>query len=124
MIYYSDGSSTIGVKSAYCVTNQEGKVLERVDTLSSSGDGIREFTNNEEEYRGVIAALKLASRGDTILTDSKLVYHQVRGDWKITKLHLLPLCREAAELCHNKGITIEWINRELNVAGKVFEKIY
>ena len=55
-IYYTDGSSTIGVKSAYCVTDENGKVL--ITQWSMSPD---DKTNNEEEYRGVISALFLCS---------------------------------------------------------------
>ena len=121
MNYYADGSSTIGVKSAHCVTDENGVILIFKETFASSLMNVREFTNNEEEYRGVIAALKLASRGDTVYTDSQLVYHQIRGDWKINKVHLIPFCREASELRHNKGVEVAWIGREYNLAGLVFD---
>lgn len=115
-IYYTDGSSTIGVKSAYCVTDENGKVL--ITQWSMSPD---DKTNNEEEYRGVIAALFLCSEGDEICTDSKLVVEQVAGRFKVKKLHLKNLCETAKDLLLKKKAKLTWIGRESNLAGKVFE---
>jgi len=42
--YFTDGSSTIGIKSAYCVTDEKGHVLEIVESKLSSGNPC--FTNN------------------------------------------------------------------------------
>jgi ribonuclease HI len=120
MRYYTDGSSTIGIKSAYCVTNEVGTVLKLQQTLPVAG--IPEFTNNEEEYRGVIAALELCSASDQVLTDSLLVVNQVRGLYKIKKPHLKPLCNKVKELLILKNANLVWIPREENLAGKVFSK--
>jgi len=114
MKFYTDGSSTADVKSAYCVTNESGMVLEHQESIPPK-------TNNEEEYRGVIAALRLADIGDEILTDSKLVVEQVHGNWKVNFDHLKLLCNEAQHLMALKNATLKWIPREQNLAGKVFE---
>jgi ribonuclease HI len=117
MIFYTDGSSTIGIKSAHCVTNDKGTVLA-IEEIT--GDDVR--TNNEEEYYGVITALELCSEGDAVLTDSLLVVNQVKGFYKVKKQHLKPLCDKVKELLILKSASLKWISREENIAGKVFSK--
>jgi ribonuclease HI len=114
--YFTDGSSTIGVKSAFCVTDENGKIVKFEETWMPC------FTNNEEEYRGVIAALNLCAEGDEIYSDSMLVVNQVAGTWKINKPHLRLLREEAAKLLKDKKAKLIWIPREDNLAGKIFEK--
>lgn len=75
-IFYTDGSSTIGVKSSFCVTDGKGVVIQKVDS------DLNPKTNNEEEYRGVIWALENAKDGDIIYTDSLLVVNQINGLYK------------------------------------------
>jgi ribonuclease HI len=72
------------------------------------GEGI---TNNEAEYKALIAALKhiadafTAVGGDlktislTVRTDSQLVIGQVWSGWKVKALNLRPLVDEARALC-------------------------
>jgi ribonuclease HI len=115
--FYTDGSSTIGVKSAYCVTDEKGSVVAFEETK-----GNLFFSNNEEEYRGVIAALKLCKEGDEVLTDSQLVVNQINGLFKVKAKHLLAYKNEAKELADKKQVLIRWISRNENLAGKVFEK--
>jgi ribonuclease HI len=57
MKYFTDGSSTIGVKSAHVVTDETGKVLAFEELKAPN-----ELSNNQEEYRGVITALKKRPR--------------------------------------------------------------
>jgi len=118
--FYTDGSSTIGVKSAYCVTDEKGMVLELETTSLYCGIQFN-YTNNEEEYRGVIAALYICKEGDEICTDSKLVVEQVAGRFKVKKPHLRALCDQAKELLALKKAKLTWIGRDLNLAGKIFE---
>jgi ribonuclease HI len=119
-IYYTDGSSTIGVKSAYCVTDENGKIVEMHETKLYNGKQFN-YTHNEEEYRGVIAALHMCSEGDEIRTDSKLVVEQVAGRFKVKKPHLINLCETVKDLLFIKKAKLTWIGRETNLAGKVFE---
>lgn len=122
MKYYTDGSSTIGIKSAYVVADEKGKVIKFEGTLAGLNEHQRpEYTNNEEEYRGVIAALNLCKEGDEIFTDSLLVVNQVRGAYKVKQLHLKPLCEEVKKLLSEKKSNLNWISREENPAGKHFE---
>jgi ribonuclease HI len=116
MKYYTDGSSTIGVKSAHCVVDENGKVLYYEEQTSPVV-----FTNNEEEYRGVIYALRLCNAGDIVYTDSLLVVNQIYGKYKVKVPHLRPLCKKAQELVKEKGASVIWIEREKNLAGKRFE---
>jgi ribonuclease HI len=118
--FFSDGSSVIGVSSAHCVTSDDGKILIFEKTENSSQS--QSFTSNEEEYRGVIAALHMCSEGDEIRTDSKLVVEQVAGRFKVKKPHLKILCEIAKDLLLKKNAKLIWIGRESNLAGKVFEQ--
>jgi len=113
--YYTDGSSTIVVKSAYIVTDEKGTLLEFGQTMAPC------FTSNEEEYRGVIAALNLCKEGDEVLTDSQLVVNQINGLFKVKAKHLLAYRNEAKELADKKQVLIRWISRDENLAGKHFE---
>jgi ribonuclease HI len=120
MKYYADGSSTIDISSAYLVTDEKGKVLERIESIGESGDKV--YTNNEEEYRGVITALTICQPGDEVYTDSMLVVNQVSGKWGINAEHLRPLCEQAQKLAKEKGVYPKWIKRDFNLAGQIFEK--
>jgi ribonuclease HI len=114
--YYTDGSSTIGVKSAFVVVNEHGCILEFMRTPAPG------YTNNEEEYRGVIAALRRCSEGDEVYTDSLLVVNQVHGLYKVKKPELKPYCETVKQLLADKKAELMYIPREENLAGKVFEK--
>lgn len=114
--YYTDGSSTIGVKSAHAVVNEKGRTIEYVEVKAPN-----DRTNNEEEYLGVIAALRLCHPGDVVFTDSLLVVNQIYGKYKVKKEHLKPLCQIAQELIQKNGASVIWIKRESNLAGKFFE---
>ena len=67
-------------------------------------------------------ALKVANKGDRILTDSQLVYNQVMGFWKVKKEHLKPLVNSARAISREKEVKIVWIPRKENLAGELFEK--
>jgi ribonuclease HI len=121
MKYYTDGSSTIGVKSAYCVTDEHGKIMSFQETSLYNGKQFN-YTNNEEEYRGVIEALHFCSPGDIVYTDSLLVVNQVYGKYKVKAEHLRSLCQQTKDLLKEKGVSLMWIEREKNLAGKIFEK--
>jgi ribonuclease HI len=114
--FFTDGSSVIGVKSSYCVTDGNGKILDIKETSPYK------FSSNEEEYRGVIEALNLCNDGDEVFTDSLLVVNQVSGIYKVKKDHLKSLCEQVKDLLKSKPNTkLIWISREENLAGKHFE---
>lgn len=118
MIYYTDGSGSNGLKSAYIVTDETANILEHVE---HKAPGCK--TNNEEEYNAVIAALKMCTPESEIRTDSQLVYHQVLGHWKCKQPHLGLLCEEARRILRDKKCTITWVPRDSNVAGILMDKM-
>jgi len=114
--FFTDGSSTIGQRSAYIVTDEQENILQKTE-LKAPND----LSNNQEEYRGVIAALNICGTGDEICTDSLLVVNQVSGRFKIKALHLRELCEQVRELIGRKQAKLTWISRDDNKAGKHFE---
>jgi len=113
MKIYIDGSRKRNGTYGYCVV-EEGK---EPFTFIESGD----WTSNEMEYRGLMHALEIAPAGATILTDSQLLVGHVTKGWKVNYPHLRPYVVRAKELVWSKNITLQWIPREQNLAGKVFE---
>jgi ribonuclease HI len=77
---------------------------ENQRVLASISQYIGETTNNQAEYRAVIAALveavKLNAERVTLCLDSELVANQLAGSYKVKNLFLYPLYKEALELCH------------------------
>jgi probable phosphoglycerate mutase len=76
-------------------------------------------TNNEAEYRGVIAGLRLISErfpGEKVRVelDSKLVVEQASGRWKINAQGLKPLLAEVQRLISGRRVEFHWIPRERN----------
>ncbi len=113
---FADGAGYNGEVSRYCV------VLEGIDSPIVF-ETKENKTNNEMEYRAVIHALKLARKGDHIMTDSQLVVNQVKGEWKINKEHLQPLCNKAQKLLKSSGAKLSWIRRERSKAGHILDKL-
>ena len=80
-------------------------------------------TNNRAEYLALIEALKIARKMRVkvrILTDSLLVYKQVYGFWNISENQ--DLHQKALKLLEGH-ISLEWISRKFNLAGKVLKHI-
>ena len=76
-------------------------------------------TNNQAEYRAIIAALEKAAgmgaRQVEIRADSELVVHQLNGRYKVKKASLRILYQEAVSLLGRfQGVTITSIPREQN----------
>ena len=83
---------------------------------------IGETTNNVAEYTAVIEGLKLAmERGVTdieVKLDSKLVVHQLNGDWKIKSDSLRGLAVEARRLLNRfHSAKVEHVARAKNAAA-------
>jgi len=76
-------------------------------------------TNNQAEYRAIIAALEKAAgmgaRQVEIRADSELVVHQLNGRYKVKKASLRTLYQETVSLLGQfQGVTITSIPREQN----------
>jgi len=77
---------------AYIIRDQEGR------EIASASNYLGVMTNNEAEYRGLLAGLKeLLRRGATdveVFMDSELVIKQLKGDYRVRAANLLPLYQE------------------------------
>lgn len=80
---------------------------------------IGEATNNEAEYKALIAALEAAldeGRADVdVEGDSQLIVNQVNGEWQVNEPHLRRLRDRVQELADEFGsFQIEHVPREAN----------
>ncbi|HEX7364960.1 MAG TPA: ribonuclease HI family protein [Dehalococcoidia bacterium] len=92
---------------------------EHQRVLASVSQYIGETTNNQAEYRAVIAALKEAVKLNTervtLCLDSELVAKQLGGSYKVKSLFLYPLYKEARDLCHKfTGLSIVHVGHDGN----------
>jgi len=116
-VFYTDGSHKPD-RSAHIVTDDKGKILHY-----EKHEGAKMKTVNEEEYLGVIAALKMCQPGDSVFTDSQLVFGQVCRGWKCNHDHLRTLRDEAMALKGARRAGLQWVGRNENVAGKIMERM-
>ena len=76
-------------------------------------------TNNEAEYRAIIAALekaiKLGAKQVELRSDSELIVNQVNGRYKIKSVTLRPFYLQVAQLLGQfESVAINYIPREQN----------
>ena len=95
------------------IKDEQGKLLARISQR------IGRATNNQAEYRAIIAALeKAASLGAKhveVNSDSELVVKQINGKYRVKKAALKPLYQKVKQLqAHLEGFTITHIPREQN----------
>jgi probable phosphoglycerate mutase len=96
-------------------------VLEAEDgtVLAAHGEAIGVATNNVAEYRALVEGLRKAVELQVdeleVVSDSELVVHQMRGDWKIKKDTLRTLWQEARELASRiRKVRYTAVRREHN----------
>lgn len=92
---------------------------EAGEVIGEIAEAIGSTTNNVAEYTALIRGLEMAlDKGVTeieIFMDSKLVVHQVRGEWKIKNVGLRPLAIKANRLGNRfDSAVINHIPREQN----------
>ncbi len=92
---------------------------ERGRLIASISRRIGRATNNEAEYRAIIAALEETAGLDAdrvaIKTDSELVVKQINGEYRVKKATLKPLYRQVKQLLGAlESFTITHIPRRLN----------
>ena len=86
-----------------------GFVLETDDgtVLAAHGEAIGVATNNVAEYRAVVEGLRKAVEVGVdeleVVSDSELIVHQMRGEWKIKNDALRMLWEEAQDLAAGIG---------------------
>jgi ribonuclease HI len=116
LIIYTDGASlgnpglaAIGAT----VKDGQGRLVARVSRR------IGQATNNQAEYRAIIAALEEATRLGAaevdIKSDSDLVVKQINGRYRVKKATLRPLYQKVVQLIGSlEGFTITHVPREQN----------
>ncbi len=115
-VIYADGASrgnpgpaAIGVT----IKDKRGKLI------ASISQRIGRTTNNQAEYRAIIAALEEATRLGAdqveIHSDSELVVRQINGEYRVKKSTLKPLYQQVKQLQGSlEGFTITHIPRRQN----------
>jgi len=112
------GPAAIGVT----IKNERGKLIASISRR------IGTTTNNQAEYRAIIAALeeaaRLGARYIKLRTDSELVVRQLNGSYRVKKPELKPLHQRAKQLMDSfLGCAITCIPREQNAeADKLANK--
>ena len=98
-----------------------GYVLEAEDgtVLAAHGEAIGVATNNVAEYRALVEGLRKAGELHVdeleVVSDSELVVHQMRGEWKIKNDALRVLWEEAQDLAARIGqVRYTAVRREHN----------
>lgn len=105
--------------SGAVIYSNDGKVLKRIALY------IGETTNNQAEYKAVVAALeymvtllsdKIANPTIQMFLDSKLIVEQMNGRFKIKNEGLKPLYWQIRDLIMKLGgaVTFSFVPREKN----------
>ncbi len=95
--------------------------------ISSISRSIGRATNNEAEYRAVVAALssalELGARRAEVRSDSELLVRQVNGQYKVKATGIRPLYVAVKQLqTRFDGCVFKHIPRELNEAHQFAER--
>ena len=95
------------------IKDEQGRLVTRISQR------IGTTTNNQAEYRAIIAALKeairLGAKQVDISSDSQLVVKQINGEYKVKKAALKPLYQQVKQLQGLlEGFTITNIPRQQN----------
>ncbi len=106
------GPAAIGVT----LQDEAGHTLARISRR------LGRTTNNQAEYRAVIAGLEqaiaLGASGVVVKSDSELVVKQLNGKYKVKNAALRPLYQEVVRLAGQlQGFSISYIPRESNCAA-------
>jgi len=97
-----------------------GVRIEQVDgTIVELNEPLGAATNNVAEYHGLLAALAWAVRHGVdrlhVRSDSLLLVKQMRGEYRVKHVGLLPLWEEARSLAHQiREVQFEYVSREFN----------
>ena len=98
-----------------------GYVLETEDgtVLAAHGEAIGVATNNVAEYRALVEGLRKACELQVdeleVVSDSELLVHQMRGDYKVKNVALRELWSEANDLADGiRKVTYTAVRREHN----------
>ncbi len=114
-------SQTHSIHSINLVQASSGQANSNPKTITGSGY-IGVATNNQAEYRGVIAALTKLYEIDNhpediqVNLDSKLIVEQMNGVYKIKSDNIKPLYWDLRDIVNQLGISVKFkhIPREKN----------
>jgi ribonuclease H / adenosylcobalamin/alpha-ribazole phosphatase len=117
LIVFVDGSGCrldgTGSGFAWLCTNTGGRAIEHVPGL----------TNNQAEYRALIAALAAMPSGAivSLFSDSQLLCCQFNGKYRAKDPELSDLLVQAQRLVKEKSLSVslQWVPRARNIAGKL-----
>ncbi len=117
VIIYADGASQGNPGPAAIggtIKDDKGR------TLASISQGIGRATNNQAEYRALIAALEkavsLGASETDVYSDSELIVRQINGNYRVKNALLKPLYQRVKQLQSQLDrFTITHIPREQNV---------
>jgi len=117
VVIFTDGASLGNPGQAAIgaiIKDEQGRLVARLSRR------IGQATNNQAEYKAIIAALEEATRlgaSDVdIRSDSQLVVSQINGAWRVRKPALKPLCHRVEQLRRQfQGFTITYIPRQQNM---------
>jgi ribonuclease HI len=95
---------------------------EKNTTVATISQALGVTTNNQAEYRAIIAglekALKMGARQVAVKSDSELMVKQINGEYKIKNAALRPLYLKALELIgYLESFSIVYIPRAQNAAA-------
>lgn len=114
VIIYTDGacSGNPGPMGIGIAIYDGEKLLKKISKPIGKG------TNNIAEYTAVKVALEeakaMGAKGVEIRTDSRLVVHQLRGEFRIKVAHLRELKGKIDMLSKDMEVHYVWVERERN----------
>ena len=116
VIIHTDGASRNNPGQAAIGATIKGEQGQLITSISRR---IGRATNNQAEYKAIIAALEaaidLGARQIELNSDSELVVRQINGQYRVKKEALKPLYQRVRELQGRlEGITIKHIPRQQN----------
>jgi ribonuclease HI len=116
LIIYTDGASSGNPGPAAI-----GAVIKdgQGNFVTSLSRRIGQATNNQAEYRAIIAALEkainLGASEVDLKSDSELVVRQIKGSYRVKKPSLKPLYQKVKQLQSQlQGFSIAYIPRQQN----------
>lgn len=121
--FYTDGSTFENgkkgsQKSYFAVTDGDGNLI--IDKY------IGDRTISEAEGWGIAYCLKYLTENKLfpadIYSDSEFWIKVISRQYHLKKAHLIPIRRYIDKLLIDADVTIKWIERDKNKAGKYFEK--
>lgn len=105
--------------------NRKGQIAVVIEAESFIED-VGDVTNNQAEYLALIKALEVIKGREIkqarIYSDSELLVKQYNGEYKVRNPNISPFYRKAKKLSEGLRVTVSWIPRERNLAGKLLEK--